>query len=323
MLLFDSQKAYPGLTVFNSRHSNRVRAIDLTGRIQQDFRAPDPRGEGLHVVEQDSNGDYLTIVQVRSLTKISKEGQIQWTLGINAHHDVLELPTGSFLTFDLTRQSLQHEGESFDAWVDSIVEVSADGKILNRYAFKHLLAPYVGREMLEKSRKKLQDVFHCNGLARVPKAIGPHINAGDILLSCRDLNLLFICDPTFTQMKWHFGSNTLENQHNPSILEDGTILLLDNRPSRKHSRLVRISIEQKIITWEFTFPQRAAAFFTRTMGGVQLLPNENLLVTLSNTGHVLEFTEQGELVWEFINPEQYRGTPAKIYRATRIDPPQH
>ena len=56
------------------------------------------------------------------------------------------------------------------------------------------------------------------------------------------------------------------------------------------------------------------------MGGVQELPNGNILITESTKGHAFEITREGEVAWEFYNPDvnEVRDKRASIYRMTRI-----
>ena len=54
-------------------------------------------------------------------------------------------------------------------------------------------------------------------------------------------------------------------------------------------------------------------FFSYNMGSAQRLPNGNTLITESQYGRVFEVTPEGEIVWEFIHPED-----GKVYRTYRI-----
>jgi len=56
------------------------------------------------------------------------------------------------------------------------------------------------------------------------------------------------------------------------------------------------------------------------MGGVQDLPNGNILITESTKGHAFEITRDGAIVWEFYNPDlnEVRDRRASIYRMRRI-----
>lgn len=48
-------------------------------------------------------------------------------------------------------------------------------------------------------------------------------------------------------------------------------------------------------------------FFSPRMGLAQRLPNDNTLITESSFGRFFEVTNEGEIVWEYVNP--YFGKP--------------
>ncbi len=49
--------------------------------------------------------------------------------------------------------------------------------------------------------------------------------------------------------------------------------------------------------------------YSRILSGVQVLPNENLLITEGSTGHITEVDKENNLVWEYINPVNRNGGP--------------
>lgn len=53
-------------------------------------------------------------------------------------------------------------------------------------------------------------------------------------------------------------------------------------------------------------------FFTPFICGVQRLPGGNTLITEAAFGRIFEVAREGELVWEYINPEfaDYKGPDA-------------
>lgn len=57
--------------------------------------------------------------------------------------------------------------------------------------------------------------------------------------------------------------------------------------------------------------------FSASMSGAQRLPSGNTLISLGDSGWMLEVTADGELVWEFTNPYP-AGWNHSIFRATRI-----
>jgi hypothetical protein len=58
------------------------------------------------------------------------------------------------------------------------------------------------------------------------------------------------------------------------------------------------------------------------MGGIEALPNGNVLITESERGRAFEITRDGDIVWEFYNPDidESKRQRAAIYRVARIDP---
>jgi hypothetical protein len=62
-----------------------------------------------------------------------------------------------------------------------------------------------------------------------------------------------------------------------------------------------VQLESKQIVWKFK-STLSNAFFGSYISGCQRLPNGNTLVDSGPHGHFFEVTEEGEVVWEYINP---------------------
>ena len=108
----------------------------------------------------------------------------------------------------------------------------------------------------------------------------------------------------------------LQQQHHASLLESGNILVFDNGTRRKRSRLVEVDPRQAKIAWSHTAP----GVFTAFRGAAQRLPNGNVLATLSDSGHVVEVTRDGKVVWEYWNPVIRQGPKPErdaMYRVKR------
>jgi hypothetical protein len=112
-------------------------------------------------------------------------------------------------------------------------------------------------------------------------------------------------------------------------LENGHILLFDNGVNRRYSRVMELDPLTEAIVWQYqTDPKRN--FFSDTRGSAQRLPNGNTLICESNKGRVFQVTEEGEIVWEWLNPRVdavYRGRPHRetvyrmhYYAAETVDP---
>ncbi|PIG88576.1 hypothetical protein AARAC_000975 [Aspergillus arachidicola] len=92
-------------------------------------------------------------------------------------------------------------------------------------------------------------------------------------------------------------------------LPSGDLLIFDNgvfRPgiSVPFTRAIVVARETKEIIWEYKDRSTGGiGLFTPFMGSAQKLPNGNVVLCEAATGRILEATESGEVVWEFVVPQ--------------------
>ena len=103
-------------------------------------------------------------------------------------------------------------------------------------------------------------------------------------------------------------------------MNNGSILVFDNGTRRMRSRVLEVDPTTGKIAWSYS----AADFFTRLRGAAQKLPNGNVLATESDSGHAIEVTPAGKVVWEFWNPDVRNSAGKKperaaIYRLMRYE----
>ena len=144
--------------------------------------------------------------------------------------------------------------------------------------------------------------------------------------------MIFILDKQTKQVLWRAIYNqipgNLEGPHTPMMTSRGNIIVLDNGRYRKWSRIISIDPINLNITWEYK-TENPEDFFSLSQSSVQLLPNNNLLVTESEKGRVFELTPDKEIVWEYYHPEKQstsnstdstrQGMRQEIYRMTKYD----
>jgi hypothetical protein len=73
---------------------------------------------------------------------------------------------------------------------------------------------------------------------------------------------------------------------------------LGNRGSGGRSRILEWNPQTGAIPWCYR-GNRKHPFESDVRGGQQLLPNQNVLITESNTGRIFEVTRQGKIAWEY------------------------
>ena len=115
--------------------------------------------------------------------------------------------------------------------------------------------------------------------------------AGDLLVSLRHLNTIFVVDPDEWRVKWLMTGPFLA-QHDPDFLPNGHILVYDNRitgptPKLGNSRLVEIDPATRQVTWTFE-GEGKRAFYAESRGEQQLLPNGNILLADPYGGRLFE-----------------------------------
>ncbi|MFO7959033.1 MAG: arylsulfotransferase family protein [Candidatus Brocadiia bacterium] len=146
--------------------------------------------------------------------------------------------------------------------------------------------------------------------------------AGNILVSCRALDIIAVIDPDAERIVWAWGPGILDGQHQPTMLENGNILLFDNGTHRGYSVVRELVPDKGEIVWEYS---DGTNFFSPFRSGNQRLPNGNTLICECDAGHIFEVTPEKEIVWDYWSPFVAQGRQhlgKRIHRATRYTPEQ-
>ncbi len=143
--------------------------------------------------------------------------------------------------------------------------------------------------------------FHQNDIDPLPEALAanyPGLEAGDLLISMRSPNLVYVLDPATVKVKW-WRQGLTRRQHDPDWNERGTITIFDNNMHRDYSRIVELDPQ--------TFNSRIILdgsdydFYSWHRGKHQQLPDGHLLVTSTAQGRVFEVAPDGEVTFDFLN----------------------
>jgi hypothetical protein len=127
---------------------------------------------------------------------------------------------------------------------------------------------------------------------------------GNILTSFRLTDTIGIIDKKTGDWKWKWGRGELGHQHDPTLLENGNILVFDNGhhiPQKPRSRVIEVDPRTDEIVWEYSDPHYLG-FYSASISGCQRLPNGNTLICEGNRGRLYEVTKDCEIVWEYYNP---------------------
>ena len=179
------------------------------------------------------------------------------------------------------------------------------------------------RQIWDDSSRRFGDIFHTNSiqvLSGAHAATHRAFAAGNILLSSRNLDVVFVLAPAQNEVVWALHAD-FRAQHDARELDDGRVMLFDNGAGRRGSAIQTFSVASHELVDEYRGTEEHP-FYSRTCGTAQPLPNGNTLITESDNGRAFEITADGAIVWEFYNP--HRAGPqdefiATLFRVDRVE----
>ena len=308
----------PGLNLYTSGHQAEAELITTDGRVVHrwayDFfdvwpdDETDPRivqtqyWRRAHVFE---NGDLLAIYEGLGLIKVDKDSNLLWARRNGAHHDLQILANGDIAV--LTRKARPSHFDPRKAILEDFAEIlGSDGRSKARYSllesFKR--SPQHSK-VWENAEKRGGDVFHTNSIEVLDGRFAeehPAFASGNLLLSSRALNTVFIVRPSDNRVVWALRAG-FRAQHDARVLDDGDLMLFDNRGRQNASAVQIYDPTTHELKWEYR-GTKEHPFYTRSCGAAQRLPNGNTLVTESDNGRAFEIAPDETIVWEFYNPHR-------------------
>ena len=334
---YNPQKAYNGYTLFAPNGAAYVWLIDMEGRFVHRWEMPNRPGEYGVLLP---NGNLLYAGKVIPgplnefggfggvLLEADWDGNIVWKYeDLYQHHDFCRMNNGNIMI--LRWVSVPHDiavrvegglpGTAHQGmiWADSFQEVTPTGEVVWEWLGYEHLDPAV-------------DVI----CPLCPRSEWTHANAcfvlpnGDILTTFRRTDTIALIDRDTGDIKWRWGAAELAHPHDPTMLDNGNILVFDNGYHRKslqpnYSRVAEVNPITGEIEWEYK-DESPHHFYSSFVSGCQRLPNGNTLICEGSVGRIFEVTAGGELVWEFISPFYYHmgsyGWINQIFRAYRYGP---
>ncbi|NQY13993.1 MAG: aryl-sulfate sulfotransferase [Henriciella sp.] len=350
--LIDSSRVQPGLIAVLLGESPRkpaIRIIDRRGTVIHEWtpRWQDlwPKGEGkfyrrpvrgmfAHGLHVTAEGDIVTNFEFNSTFRLDLCGEVVWKLDNHGHHAVAADRDGK-IWVPIERVFLNgpapYIGHIAHLRANGLQQIDANGEIIKTIdLFDNFIDQglhglmHIGRGV-SANGEAMGDTMHVNDIEVFPEDVESLVfDAGDLLVSARHLNAIFVIDPITERVKW-YHSGGFVRQHDPDFTDRGTITFLDNfghfssdQIGRKYSRIIEIdpvtNTQKTILGADLERP-----FYTEISGSHEWLPNGNILVVASQEGRLLEYTPDGQLVWRYDN-RLPSGENGRVYNTQFLPP---
>jgi hypothetical protein len=334
---FDPTRAFDGYTVYTPiAPGYPIRLIDMQGNTVHEWHLPTaelqgPREDGLSLTPGEKitiayprvlpDGSLLLVLGVppfytpwgMGIVKLDKDSNLVWKYLRQAHHDLDTSPAGHI--YGLTHSVVYEPWPGLERIKtpfidDQVVELDANGKEIRIASVLAAVqnSPYEALLQFARTDWPKGDLLHVNSVTYLNEKAAsffPGAEAGNVLLSLRQIGVIAIMDIEEVTIRWALRG-PWHAQHDPDVLDDGNMLIFDNRGDIKNgggSRIVEFDPRSMEILWEYP-GDNDERLYSSIYGSQQRLPNGNTLISESNNGRLLEITRDGDIVWDYRIPER-------------------
>ena len=244
----DPAKASPGYTLYAPMSGNgEVYLLDANGNVAHRWQMPYPPGLYGYLlpngnlfyggkVRDDGGRDIFEAMKRFKggvMLEADWDGNILWEhRDPYHHHDARRTESGGCLYMTVARmddaqaakiQGGQPGSDAGGMYADVLVEVDADGNRIWEWRAAEHLDPdqhVITFNDLRMNGATATPSYHC----RAP-----------VMFSFRNISTVGIIDKASGNVVWQIGDDTLAQQHDPSLLDNGNVLIYDNGSHSRHN----------------------------------------------------------------------------------------
>lgn len=339
--LYDPAHAYDGLNLQTDGHRAQAQLLDMRGRELHSWQLPFEKAFPDSDLPPDApgtafwrrvallpDGDLFAIYDGRGLVKIDRHSRLLWAYPHGAHHDLDVRPDGSIFVLTRKAEIVPRFNEKEPILHDFITVLASDGTVLEEVSILAAIEDSRYATSLISAMDQSGDIMHTNTIEVLDGSLdreGSPFAPGDVLISIREIDTIAVVDMEREQVVWALRGPWVQ-QHQPTALDNGNMLVFDNLGDEGWSRVVEFDPFTQEVAWSYRGSVRG--FRSKTIGSNIRLPNGNTLITESDNGRAFEVTPGKEIVWEYHTPhragteDQYVATLFEVVRL-RADFPTH
>lgn len=280
------------------------------------------------------NGELLVNVESRGTARLDACGNAIWRLPAGNHHSIARSEDSTFWSpvrrYESPPTSRLHpdgyKGLQQSTFHDRLLHFTADGQVLDNISVLDLLYENDLEHIIAKMRRHdSDDVTHLNDVEPLNSALAdryPAFQAGDLLVSLRNLNLVFVVDPDTHVIEW-YATDPFIQQHDPDFMANGWIGVFDNnRDGTARGTMLGgsriVALKPNTDSTKVLYPTSISeSFYTEIGGKWQKLRSGNLLLTEMYAGRIVEVTPEGRTVWDWVAEPHSESRVPEVFGGTR------
>ena len=251
------------------------------------------------------DGTLYAIHEGVGLVALDRDSNLLWFHAGGEHHDLSLLDDGTIIVLAREAKVDPRIHAEYPILEDLVLWLSAEGREIRRLSLLDAWRNSRFAAELNARPYLVGDITHTNSLEILDHAAGagaPAFGGGNLLLSARMLDTVFVVDPRAAQVIWS-QRGPWRRPHDPSMTAAGTVLLFDNRGYIGHSQVLEFDPATMTEVWAYR-GDPPPDFDSIFLGSAQRLANGNTLITEGCAGRAFEVTRAGKKVWEFISPHR-------------------
>lgn len=311
-----------------------ARLIDMEGKELHRWSDPVGRGNspepGWAVAKVRDDGALFAIDNRAAVVELDWDSKVEWEVAGAFHHDLDFRPEGGVVVLSERPVRLLDEGEPYFLLDDGFVWLSEDGSVEKEFWVHEALEDeeFYQRHVARRNERwrdtrrakmeaqdsfsiscgfsepKLQkaDFIHANSVEILRRDIEGVGKKGDILTTLRELDMIATFSAEDGRLLWFWGTDALDRPHDPSLLDNGNILVFDNGWHRKRSRLVELDPSREKVVWRYG-GKKKNKLWSKKRGLAQKLSNGHYLANSSQAGRAVEISRKGTVVWDYYSPD--------------------
>jgi len=340
---YDASKTNDGVTFYLISPLQKAELLSMDGKVIHTWHLPYSKiwKDGDPIVDpiEDKdiawefaypfpNGDILVIFRANykvpygyGMAKIDKDSNLIWKNLDTFHHELDVTADGRIFAISqyITERTIPEAPQIESPMIeDFLVELDDNGKILRKISvFDALLNSSFKIFLKRVPSSRVGDYLHVNSVeyidAKRAKLL-PFANEGELLVSLRNPSMVIVVNMDEGKVVWALHG-PWSNQHDTNILDNGNILMFDNRGhlgSGGVTRALEYDPVRQATIWEYAGSDEEP-FESEKRGSQDRLTNGNTLITESHAGRLFEVNQDGEIIWEYRTPERWIGEKGDSY----------